>query len=171
MDKQEIDELIQKTAVLMQIFQNRCESLSGEVHKKLDNSLQQQRRELIALIREDVHNGLESALAGYSKQLEEAGKKINHRTIELEQYLGIVARKNKYIIYKSWAIVSISLTLLLIGGMGLSLYYQNVVRQNKIQADLLRVINESDLRVCGDYLCAAVGKEKQGKYRMVKKKE
>lgn len=88
--------------------------------------------------------------------------------IEVQRRLAVVARK------ASWAaagLLAILLSVVALGGY-LGWHYTQVIAQQKVEADLLRMYNRADLRLCGKELCARVDRsdKRYGDYFPVKRR-
>ncbi|WP_426285398.1 hypothetical protein [Luteibacter sp. E-22] len=54
-------------------------------------------------------------------------------------------------------VLAVLLSVLVVGGY-LGWHYKQVIAQQRIEADLLRAYNQADVRLCGERLCARVGR-------------
>ena len=70
---------------------------------------------------------LDSVLNGYVGDMEAARKKMAEQTKEFNTYLHMVNTKNRQLAFRSWLIVSVSLGLLLIGGILMFYHYSQVI--------------------------------------------
>ncbi|QMT44983.1 hypothetical protein [Neisseria dentiae] len=140
------------------------------VQKKLDASLREQRKEIVEQVCGDIKKSTEAVVAKYVADMENARDKMISQTGEFNRYLDDVNKKNKQLVFRCWLAVSVSLLLLLAGGIWISTHYAKVIQQNKINAELMKSINEADWIKCGDDICARLGKGKVGEYRVIRKR-
>ncbi len=168
MNQNSYDELTRRLLMLTQSVSEACQKLTKAVDQKIDDSLAWQRRELAQTVSQDVHNALDGTIENYRRQVTESTNTLDAKIKDIEKSLEAVASKNRKLVFNSWLAVAASLLLVLVGTVGLSLYYKNIVKENQAQAELLKKINGADVTVCGDNLCAAVGKEKYGNYYIIK---
>lgn len=167
MDQQETDAIKKELVVFFHSFQQECQNLANSVDHQLQQSLQNQRSELSNIAREQIQQGLGEAVNRYHQQLDQAEHTLANKIRQLEQGLEEVNRKNKQLVTRSWLAVSLCLGVLVIGAAYLLYHYKSEIEANKTTADMTKIINQSDLTLCGNRLCAAVSSEKHGKYRVV----
>ncbi|WP_063067985.1 hypothetical protein [Neisseria flavescens] len=85
------------------------------------------KQELTEFSRENIKTELDSVLNSYVGDMEAARKKMAEQTKEFNTYLHMVNTKNRQLAFRSWLIVSVSLGLLLIGGVLMFYHYSQVI--------------------------------------------
>lgn len=170
MNENQLNHLVDETAELMRLFQNQCQSLSSRLDEKISGHLAEVRGEMVKTVRTDVKNSLQKTIRDYEESLHQSRQQIIEHTKEFNHYLREVSTKNRQLARFSWIIAAVSLGLLLLCGIALSFYYKSILQDLKPQAEMVKLINESDITRCGDRLCAATEKTKQGRYSIVKKR-
>ncbi len=176
MDEQALNDLISKTAMLMEKFERNCSELDqrqqalaqqlGDLAQKLplvvrqsaDSSLQTLPEQVLG----KVQSGLEQPVDQYEKRLKDAGTKVSEGSHALAQQIQRMERLHKHLVWKTAGVAIGSMLLLLVGGIWLSTHYYGIIRENQISADLLKAYNRADVTLCGkdlDQLCANIDRE------------
>ncbi|MGH8080407.1 MAG: relaxation protein, partial [Lysobacter sp.] len=109
-----------------------------------------------------LQSSLEQPVSDYQKRLGQAGSQVNDGSQALAQQLQRMEGLHKSLIWKISGVVIACVALLLVGGIWLSTHYVGVIRDNQIAADKLKVINNADVVVCGERLCANIDRKGQG---------
>ncbi len=167
MNQRNPDDVKREIATFFHFFQKECRNLTQNVDKQLQQSVQQQRKELANIAQESVRKGLGEAINRYNERLHESESSLSFRIQQLERTLDELNRKNQKLVIRSWLATSIALGTLVIGAAYLLYHYKSEIEANKASAELTKLINQSDLTICGNKLCAAVSGPKTGKYRVV----
>ncbi|WP_373700394.1 hypothetical protein [Neisseria dentiae] len=170
MQDYDLQKAIHNLGMMTQFLQKQSRDLAAELKSGQDAFFEKQRGEVVRYIRQDIKNEWDKASNSYLKDMEDARNMMISEVNEFRAYLQEVNAKNKQLVFRSWLAVSLSLLVLLIGGGWLSYQYTQVIRQNQVDAELLSLINRSDLVKCGDSLCGKFGKEKSGEYRLILKR-
>ncbi|KLT73230.1 hypothetical protein PL75_03070 [Neisseria arctica] len=170
MNENRLSQLINETAELMRLFQDQCQTIGNQTNDKISHHLEQARSEIVQSVRTDVKNSLERSISDYEQTLNNARDSIIHHTKEFNTYLEATSAKNRRLAQLSWIITASSLGLLLVCGIALSLYYKSIIQDLKPEAEMVKLINESDITRCGEYLCVKTDKSKYGNYLIVKKR-
>lgn len=176
MDQHEVVALISTTAELMEQFQRNCAQIEQQQHA-LSQQLQNLSQQLPATVRQSadatlshlpgallgkLQSGLEQPVDEYQKRLSQAGALLGEGSKALAQQLQHMERLHKRLIWKTSAALVGCMTLLLVGGIWLSMHYSGVIRDNQVAADKLRAINSADVILCGSRLCANIERKAQG---------
>lgn len=167
MNQQEYYSVKKELVVFFQSFQQECKKLTEDTDRQLQQFLQSQRKDLRDVVRENVEEGLGEVVHRYYQQLDLSEQKLVNKIRQLEQGLEEINLKNKQLVTRSWWVVSICLGVLVVGASYLLYHYKSEIEKNKSTANMTKIINQSDLTICGDRLCAAVSSQKHGKYRVV----
>jgi hypothetical protein len=179
MDEQGLNDLISKTAMLMEKFGRDCGEIGqrnqaivqylNEVAQKLPQFIQQSAdqsmQQLSGQLFNQVQGGLEQPVGEYEKRLIEAGAQIASGSQALTQQIQRMERLHKSLIWKTSAVAIGSALLVLAGGIWLSSHYYGVIKDNQIAADLLKAYDRADVVLCGEnneQLCANVDREAVG---------
>jgi exonuclease VII large subunit len=176
MDTQELNHLIGATAALMEQFERNCAEIARR-EQALSQQLQGLSQQLPATVRQSadatlhrlpsellskVQNGLEQPVSEYQKRLVEAGTQLGNGSQALAQQLQRMEGLHRRLIWKSMAAVVGCMSVLLVGGIWLSMHYAGVIRHNQLAGDKLKAINAADMVVCGERLCARIDRQAQG---------
>lgn len=167
MNQSNPDDIKREAAAFFHAFQTECRNLTQNIDKQLQQSVQQQRREIVNIAQESVAQGLDESIGRYAQRLDKAENALDFRIGQLERTLEEVNRKNKQLAVRSWLATGIALATLIIGAAYLLYHYKSEIDANKSTADMTKIVNRSDLTVCGDRLCASVSSQRHGKYRVV----
>lgn len=168
MNQQEEDYLVKKELVVFfQSFQQECRKLTDNTDRQLQQILKSQRKDLKEVVQKNVEDGLGEVVRRYYQQLDLSEQKLANKIRQLEQGLDEINLKNKQLVTRSWWVVSICLGVLVIGASYLLYHYKFEIEKNKSTANMTKIINQSDLTICGDRLCASVSSQKHGKYSVV----
>jgi len=170
MNQPDVMALASKAALLMEQFERRCvelerqqrqlaqqleqvaQSLPGVVVRSAQETLQ---RVPDTLIRQ-VQNGLDQPVAGFERQLQQAGTSLAEGAQALSAQLRRIERLQQGLLWKTAAVTLGSLLLLLAGGGWLLLQYRHDISDNQLRAELLRAYNQADVTLCEGRLCANV---------------
>lgn len=169
MNENKLNHLVDETAELMRLFQNQCQTLGNRTDERIMSHLDLVRGEIVKTVHSDVKEGLENTIRSYQKSLDESRQNIIKHTREFNAYLQETATKNRQLARLSWIITAVSLVVMLIGSIALSFYYKSIIEGLKPEAEIVRLIKESDITRCGDYLCVKIEKTRHGNYFVVKK--
>ncbi|MGF6148847.1 Uncharacterised protein [Kingella potus] len=170
MNERQLEQLIEQTALLMRNCQKQCEDFSTSLKQDHQKFLQEMHRNTVQNIRAEVKEGMGGEFARYSEELHSLSNSLQHQTRMFQMQFEENQRKNQQTVFRAWLAVSISLGLLLIGGLWMIFHYKGIIEQSKRHADYVQAINTADIVQCGDSLCARVGKQKAGKYNVILKK-
>ncbi|OSI18461.1 hypothetical protein BWD09_01395 [Neisseria dentiae] len=170
MNQDNLTNMQKEMSAFFYAFQKECSGLAKKVDSSLQQSLQMQRKELADIAAGSVEKGLEKAISRYNQTLYESNKSLGFKIQQLENSLEAVNRKHKQLVFKYWLGAVICLATIVISASYLLYHYKSAIDQNKLTAELTQKVNEADLRICGENLCAAVSSQKYGKYYLVKKR-
>lgn len=187
MDQHQLSTMIQQTAELMEQFERRSRELEqqqqalsrqlqqlaqilpGTVRQSADASLER----LPAAVMQQIDVALGKAMAAYEQRLRDSGQLLHSGAETVSTQMRRTETLSRHVVWKTLASVTAALALLLGGSIYLSMQYRQQIRDNRIQAELLRAYNQADVTLCGERLCAnvdpaaqAVGPQKQ--YRPVR---
>jgi hypothetical protein len=158
--------LVQKMAIVIEQFQRNCQDLTQNMSQfaaktpgVVRQSLQQQLESVTDEIATSVTRGLGQSLADCEQRLGKAADGARNATQVLTDAFGRVETQHRHLIWKVSAVVLAALALVLGGAIWLSVHYAEVIGDNQISADLLKAYNQADVTLCGDRLCAKVGKK------------
>lgn len=188
MQQDELDVLIDKTATLMAQYERRgahidarLQKLAETLHDVTDRLPETIRGSTDALLETvpaqvtgAVSAGLDRPLDAYREQLHRAGSDIEAAASALAGQIDGLRRLHRLLIWKAIGGAVLALALLIGGGAWLSVHYANVVRDNRLAADLMQAYNGSDVVLCGHReLCANVDTKRarygeRGQYLPVK---
>lgn len=164
------EQFLGAAAALTQQYERQMGAFAEQARQQLDSAVSQQKREMMQFVRENIQSELDSVLKGYAADMEEVRQKMVAQSSEFDTYLGFVNRKNRQLAFRSWLTVSVSLSVLLLGGVWLTYYYSQVIGKNKTAAETAQLVGRADLVRCGDELCAKTGKLQKNGYRVVFKR-
>lgn len=172
MNYDQSQETVRKMLMAMQAFQQQNHSMIRDFDHKVSASLAEQRRNITDFVRTDIKKELDNSLRNYRQACDEAGHSLGKKVHELEKHLDTVVRQNKQLVFKLWLAALSGVIFLVIGGSALSYYYFQTVSKNRMDAKFVEAINQSSMTLCpdGKHVCASVGSEKYGQYRVVKQK-
>lgn len=167
---EQLDALLEAAMMLLEKQREKNNEYAMQTRREFISLLDGMKQELTEFSRENIKTELDSVLHGYVGDMEAARKKMAEQTAEFNTYLHMVNTKNKQLAFRSWLTVSVSLGLLLIGGIWMVYHYSQIVSKNKADAEVAQLISESDLVRCGDSLCVKAGKAGADGYRPVLKR-
>lgn len=171
MDQNELSAVIAKTAALMEQFERRCADIEQR-QQSLTAELRALAQQILAAVRQSadstlqalpgqllgkVQSGLEQPVDHYEQRLREAGRLLGEGAQVLAAQIQRLVRLLKHLVWKTLAVTTTCMALLLVGGTWLSAHYYGVIRENQVSGDLLKAYNGADVVLCGDgRLCAKV---------------
>lgn len=167
-----LEQLTASSAQLLKRCERKMDDTAEEIQEKLDAALAENKREMIAFATQNVKAELETVLAQYKKDMDEAHEIMLHRTKEFNTYLNRVTEQNGKIARRSWQTAAVSLAavaVVLFSAIWLAWHYADKIKSSKVQAEILDLIEHSDIVRCGDSLCAKTEKTNQNGYRIIKK--
>jgi len=188
MDERELEDLISKTALLMERYQRICAEMAQQQShlsaalNGLTQSLPQQFRRsadnaIAGLTREGsaaVKHALLAPLGAYEQQLTASAEYVGRSTDALAAEVKRLQLTSRGVLWKSVTIALASGTTLLAGAVWLGDRYTTEIKRNQVEAQLLRAYNRADVVLCGEeQLCANVdtrgsGVGDNGRYRPVR---
>lgn len=163
MNEEGLSELLSKAAVLVAMFDHRCEQASQDlkmlaqqipdtVRHSADEQLGRLQSELIGR----VSSGIERPVSACEQRLQDASTQLQHASQTLAGQLQRAETIHRHLILKVAVITLGSLILLLIGGTWMSRHYYDEIRSNQISAELLNAYNQADVNLCDGRLCVRV---------------
>ena len=165
-----LQELIYDMIVVMNKYKDEHSKVVGNIQKELDKSLNQQRKMMVDMVREDLLQKASEQVEGYAEDMGEARKQMIEQVREFNTYLHTVKSENQKIFRTTVLGTAITLAILLIGGIALTFFYSGIISQKKLDADMLTRINNADIVRCGDGLCAKTGKAGNNGYRTIQQR-
>ena len=165
-----IGPIIEQAGMLLGVYEQHMNGLAEEAQQQLDRAVWRQKEEISGFVRENVKAELDTVLKGYAADMEAVRGKMLAQAAEFNTYLYHVNRKNRQLLFMSWLAVAVSLIVLLAGGAWLSCYYLRVINENRIDAEVAKLIAQSEVVRCGDNLCAKMEKNRQNGYAVIVKK-
>ena len=162
--------LIIETSGLMAAYKDNSEKIVNNVRHELDKSLNEQRRMIIQMIREEITNEISQTVHSYVEDMEEARNRMREQVREFNSYLHKVQQENNKISSRSVLITSLTLATLVVGGIALFWFYSSVVQSKKLDADMITRINRADIVRCENELCARTSKAGENGYRVIQKR-
>lgn len=162
--------LLVETSRLMSAYQQNSEKVVNNVRHELDRSLNEQRRMIIQMVREELTKEAAQTVQGYVDDMEAVRNQMAEQVREFNTYLRKVQEENKKISTRSVTVVSLTLATLVVGGIVLFWFYSIVLKEKKVDADMVSRINQADIVRCGDGLCAKTGKSGTDGYRLIQKR-
>lgn len=170
MNEDKLNRLVDETAELMRLFQNQCLTLSKQTDEKISRHMQEIRDEAVRAVLEDIRYGLGETVSKYESNLQESRSSLAGHTKEFNHFMAAATDKGRQILKFGWIALAVSFGLLLLSGVALTFYYKYIIQDLKPEAEMVQLINESDIVRCGDRLCVKTEKNKQGNYSVVKKR-
>ncbi|WP_373746061.1 lytic enzyme [Neisseria dentiae] len=162
--------LVVETSRLMSAYQENSEKVVNDVRHELDKSLNEQRKMITKMVREELTKEATQTVQGYVNDMEAARNQMVEQVREFNSYLRKVQEDNKKISTRSVTVVSLTLAALVVGGIALFWFYSSVLQNQKVDADMVSRINQADIVRCGDGLCAKTGKAGANGYRLIQKR-
>jgi hypothetical protein len=162
--------LIIETSGLMAAYKDNSEKIVNNVRHELDKSLNEQRRMIIQMIREEITDEISQTVHSYVEDMEETRNRMREQVREFNSYLHKVQQENNKISSRSVLITSLTLATLVVGGIALFWFYANALQSKKLDADMITRINRADIVRCENELCARTSKAGENGYRVIKKR-
>ncbi len=162
--------LIIETSGLMAAYKDNSEKIVNNVRHELDKSLNEQRRMIIQMIREEITNEISQTVHSYVEDMEETRNRMKEQVREFNSYLHKVQQENNKISSRSALITSLTLATLVVGGIALFWFYSNALRSKKLDVDMITRINRADIVRCENELCARTSKAGENGYRVIQKR-
>lgn len=162
--------LIIETSGLMAAYKDNSEKIVNNVRHELDKSLNEQRRMIIQMIREEITDEISQTVHSYVEDMEETRNRMREQVREFNSYLHKVQQENNKISSRSVLITSLTLATLVVGGIALFWFYANALRSKKLDADMITRINRADIVRCENELCARTSKAGENGYRVIQKR-
>ena len=162
--------LIIETSGLMAAYKDNSEKIVNNVRHELDKSLNEQRRMIIQMIREEITDEISQTVHSYVEDMEETRNRMREQVREFNSYLHKVQQENNKISSRSVLITSLTLATLVVGGIALFWFYANALQSKKLDADMITRISQADIVRCGNDLCARTNKAGENGYRVIKKR-
>lgn len=125
---------------------------SREVRQSIDGAVSDMPRQVQRYMESNMQSAIGDGRARLDAVIGRAEEAAGRLTKQFDELRSVSDR----LIWKVLSVAIGSLTLLLGGGMWLSVHYTRVIRDHQIDAELMRLFNASDVRRCGDGLCANV---------------
>lgn len=116
-NSEQLDTLLAAAMMLLEKQREENNEYAMQTRREFISLLEGIKQELTEFSRENIKTELDSVLNGYVGDMEAARKKMAEQTKEFNTYLHMVNTKNRQLAFRSWLIVSVSLGLLLIGGV------------------------------------------------------
>lgn len=171
MQSDELNALIDKTATLMVQYERRGAHIDARL-QALGEVLQGLTRQLPTVVQastqgllrtlpdemaDTVRAGLGESMGSYRQGLQAARAEVERAAHALAGQIGQLQNLHRRLVWKTLAAAWGSLALVLGGGAWLSLHYTQVIRDNRLSADLMKAYNNADVVLCGNgELCANV---------------
>ncbi len=96
-------------------------------------------------------------MADYEERVRAAANEASSRVQILVRQVEKLEQLHRWAIWKLAGVVGVSMALLLAGGVWLGMHYMHVIRENQLNARLLKAYNAADVTLCeSDQLCARV---------------
>lgn len=162
--------LIIETSGLMAAYKDNSEKIVNNVRHELDKSLNEQRRMIIQMIREEIIDEISQTVHSYVEDMEETRNRMREQVREFNSYLHKVQQENNKISSRSVLITSLTLATLVVGGIALFWFYANALQSKKLDADMITRINRADIVRCENELCARTSKAGENGYRVIQKR-
>lgn len=162
--------LVLETANLMAKYQRDSDRIVANLQQELDKSLSQQRQMMTSMVRDELLVDVADSVRAYLGEMEIAKHQMSDQVREFNLYLNKVTSVNRQMASRSLLIMSVTLATLLIGALALIFFYADIIRRNKLDADMLERINRADMVRCGQELCVKTGKLDANGYRIVLKR-
>lgn len=188
MDERELEDLISKTALLMERYQRICTEL-GQQQSQLSAALNGLAQSLPAQFRASadaavaglsrdgttaVKQALLAPVSAYEQQLAASAKGVGRSTEALAAEVKRLQFVSRSVVWKSVATAVAAVAILLGGAVWLGAGYKSEIERNQVEAQLLRAYNGADVVLCGkEQLCANVdprgkGLGEDGRYRQIR---
>ena len=188
MDERELEDLISKTALLMERYQRICTEL-GQQQSQLSAALNGLAQSLPAQFRASadaavaglsrdsttaVKQALLAPISAYEQQLAASANKVGRSSDALAAEVKRLQLASRGVLWKSIALSIASVAILLVGATWLGARYKTEIERSQVEAQLLRAYNRADVVLCGkEQLCANVdprgkGIGEDGRYRQVR---
>lgn len=126
-NSEQLDTLLAAAMMLLEKQREENNEYAMQTRREFIFLLEGIKQELTEFSRENIKTELDSVLNGYVGDMEAARKKMAEQTKEFNTYLHMVNTKNRQLAFRSWLIVSVSLGLLLIGGILMFYHYSQVI--------------------------------------------
>ncbi len=126
-NSEQLDTLLAAAMMLLEKQREENNEYAMQTRREFIFLLEGIKQELTEFSRENIKTELDSVLNGYVGDMEAARKKMAEQTKEFNTYLHMVNTKNRQLAFRSWLIVSVSLGLLLIGGVLMFYHYSQVI--------------------------------------------
>lgn len=126
-NSEQLDTLLAAAMMLLEKQREENNEYAMQTRREFISLLEGIKQELTEFSRENIKTELDSVLNGYVGDMEAARKKMAEQTKEFNTYLHMVNTKNRQLAFRSWLIVSVSLGLLLIGGVLMFYHYSQVI--------------------------------------------
>ena len=188
MDERELEDLISRTALLMERYQRMCaemagqqsrlsaalnglaQALPGQFRASADSAIAGLTREGAAVVK----HALLAPVGAYEQQLAASATRLGHSAEALAAEVTRLKLASRGVIWKSAATAAAAMAILLGGATWLGGRYRAEIERNQVEAQLLRAYNRADVVLCGkEQLCANVhtrgsGVGENGRYRPVR---
>jgi hypothetical protein len=126
-NSEQLDTLLAAAMMLLEKQREENNEYAMQTRREFISLLEGIKQELTEFSRENIKTELDSVSNGYVGDMEAARKKMAEQTKEFNTYLHMVNTKNRQLAFRSWLIVSVSLGLLLIGGIFMFYHYSQVI--------------------------------------------
>ncbi len=126
-NSEQLDTLLAAAMMLLEKQREENNEYAMQTRREFISLLEEIKQELTEFSRENIKTELDSVLNGYVGDMEATRKKMAEQTKEFNTYLHMVNTKNRQLAFRSWLIVSVSLGLLLIGGILMFYHYSQVI--------------------------------------------
>ncbi|HKU17872.1 MAG TPA: hypothetical protein VJP80_01220 [Candidatus Saccharimonadales bacterium] len=171
MQQDELYSLISRTSGLMERYERRSQALEQQLGQLTHSLLSVVERwpdvlrqstdaalnTLPAQVIHSVKGGLDRPVADYQQRLLASATEVSDRMQTLARQVERLEQLHRWAIWKLAGAVGASLALLLAGGLWLGMHYMDVIRDNQVNARLLKAYNAADVTLCAnDQLCAHV---------------
>lgn len=164
---EQIQNLMIDMVMVMEKYKENSGKIVDNIQKELDSSLNQQRKMIVDMVRDDILHHASTQVKAYTQNMDDARKQMVEQVREFNTYLCAVKSENQKIFRMTVLGMALTLTMLVLGGIALVFFYSNIISQKKLEADMLSRINSSDIVRCGDSLCAKTGKVGNNGYRVI----
>lgn len=164
---EQIQNLMIDMVMVMEKYKEDSGKIVDNIQKELDSSLNQQRKMIVDMVRDDILHHASTQVKAYTQNIDDARKQMVEQVREFNTYLCAVKSENQKIFRMTVLGMALTLTMLVLGGIALVFFYSNIISQKKLEADMLNRINSSDIVRCGDSLCAKTGKVGNNGYRVI----
>lgn len=188
MTQSELDQLISKTALLMERHRRLCGEM-GQQQAQLSAALNAMAQSLPAQFRASaeatvaglgregaaaVKQALQTQLGAYEQQLACSAQSVGRSSEALAAELRRLQLASRGLLWKSLTVAVAAVGVLLAGAIWLDGRYRDEIERNQVEAGLLRAYGTADVVLCGkEQLCANVdvrarGLGDNGRYRPVR---